>query len=87
LICVSFYSAAALSAFPAAQNIPHSAEAISVAQYTAAFLVAEARRSNHTFTDEDLQTAIIWNYSPAFSGKDGASSFDQSYFFDYDSGS
>lgn len=65
------------------QAIPHTASAVAVAQYTAGFLVSEARKSKHSFTDEDLQSYIIWNYSPTFSGKNNASGFDQSYFFNY----
>ncbi|KAI5078471.1 hypothetical protein GOP47_0006142 [Adiantum capillus-veneris] len=62
-------------------SIPHSAEAIHVCQSVANFLVSELRKSNHTRSLEDEKKFLIYNYSPYYTGKDGHSSFEQSYVF------
>lgn len=60
--------------------IPHSNDAVLVAQYFANFFVAEARKSTHTFGAKE-NDYLIYNYPANFTGKAGGY-FTQSYFFD-----
>ncbi|XP_066536474.1 gamma-glutamyl hydrolase isoform X2 [Hoplias malabaricus] len=61
--------------------IPHTPSAIKATFYMAHFFVNEARKSLHSFTsEEEEQEALIYNYSPIFTGK--KSSFEQIYYFD-----
>lgn len=60
------------------EAIPHTPQAITVAQYTANFFVSRARNSSHTFDYGELDQYIIWNYQPVFSEPNG-SDFEQEY--------
>lgn len=63
------------------EQLPHSAIAVEAAQYLANFFVNEARKSSHVFNEAELEKIIIYNYTPRFTGKGGASAFTQSYVF------
>ena len=62
------------------EAIPHSVEAVRVAQYTANFFVDLARQSTHAFSYSDLDNVIIYNWTPTFSERNG-SGFEQVYTF------
>eukprot|EP00245_Coleochaete_scutata_P002261 TRINITY_DN12973_c0_g1_i1.p1 TRINITY_DN12973_c0_g1~~TRINITY_DN12973_c0_g1_i1.p1 ORF type:complete len:391 (-),score=83.06 TRINITY_DN12973_c0_g1_i1:702-1874(-) len=69
-------------------RIPHSADAVKVAQAVANFFINEARKSRHrSVSREQLMDDLIYNYSPVFSGRQGNGTdvvFDQSYVFNAD---
>jgi gamma-glutamyl hydrolase len=49
------------------QATNHSEHAVAVMQYTANFLIQEARKSSHKFVSSEAeQKALIYNYSPLF---------------------
>jgi len=63
-------------------SIPHSARDVAAGQYFAKFLVAEARKSQHSFsssTEEDKY--LIYKDQPVFT-RNITTSFEQCYFFD-----
>jgi len=62
------------------ERLPHTASAVRAAQYISSFFVNESRRSNHTFTGSQLQSRLIYNFSPVFTGAQG-SDFTQEYIF------
>lgn len=62
------------------QDIPHSAHAVALCEAMAAYFVNQARRSTHTYPAAELMQAVIWNYNPVFTGKQG-SDFTQVYAF------
>lgn len=63
------------------EAINHSPEAIKIAQYTANFLVEQARNNQHKFSsDSEEDSFLIWNYQPSRTGP----SFVQTYFFPND---
>uniref|UniRef100_W5LDG2 folate gamma-glutamyl hydrolase n=2 Tax=Astyanax mexicanus TaxID=7994 RepID=W5LDG2_ASTMX len=60
--------------------IPHTPSAIKTTFYMADFFVNEAKKSLHSFSSqEEEQNALIYNYSPSYTGK--MSAFEQIYFF------
>jgi len=60
--------------------IPHSPSAIKTTFYMAEFFVSEARKNFHRFeTEEGEGKALIYNYSPVYTGIKSA--FEQMYFF------
>lgn len=62
-------------------TLNHGREAVRMAQYFADFLVNEARKSNHTFPNEEFVSELMfYNYKLWFAG---APSFDYYYFFNY----
>jgi len=59
-------------------SINHQPEAVEVSQHLANFFVNEARKSNHSFTDANLErNSLIYNYNP-LKWHDG---FNQVYVF------
>ena len=63
------------------EQIPHSAHAVSVMQWVANFLVAEARKNDHAFASTEAeQAALIYNYVTTFTGAKG-SSFEEEYIW------
>ncbi|XP_075069672.1 gamma-glutamyl hydrolase [Mixophyes fleayi] len=61
-------------------DISHTAEAVHVAFYMAEFLVKEARKSQHQFSEEaEARNPLIYNYCPIYTGN--ISVFEQMYFF------
>ena len=63
-------------------QISHSPHAVDASQYLAEFFVAEARRSENVFRSAaEEEQALIYNYTPYFTGSRG-SSFQMCYFFD-----
>jgi gamma-glutamyl hydrolase len=64
------------------QRTPHTENAIKVAQYFANFFVGQARKSLHKFINRKEESdALIYNYSPVYTGKRNDSSFEQVYLF------
>lgn len=63
------------------EAIPHTPQAIEVAQYTANFFVEHARNSTHRFAYGELDSLVIWNYEPVFTEPNG-SDFEQEYQWD-----
>ncbi len=64
------------------EDINHDASAIYAMQYFANFFVNECRKSLHSFPDQDTESkALIYNYSPVFTGINPDASFVQSYIF------
>lgn len=62
--------------------IPHSYDVIDASQYFADFLVAQARRSGHTFSSQTQEDKyLIYNYQPIFT-RNVTTGFEQCYFFD-----
>ncbi|KAM6953479.1 gamma-glutamyl hydrolase [Aplochiton taeniatus] len=60
--------------------IPHSPAAIKTTFYMGNFFVSEAKKSLHRFANKDeLQKALIYNYSPVYTGVKSA--FEQLYYF------
>lgn len=59
-------------------GIPHTKEGVYVAQAAANFIVAEARKSTHAFTEAELDRHLIYNYNPV---RSHAGSFEQIYQF------
>lgn len=65
-------------------NIPHSLNAVKVAQYFANFFLEEARRNEHGFEDrQEERDALIYNYNPVFTGARN-STYEQVYVFGAD---
>jgi len=62
------------------EAIPHTYNAVIVAQYTANFFVQEARKSPHVYPYADLTKDIIYNYNPVFTYPNG-SGFEQCYIW------
>ncbi|XP_022703088.1 gamma-glutamyl hydrolase-like [Varroa jacobsoni] len=60
-------------------NIPHSAEAIRVAQYFAEFFVNETRKSKHRMREDFFAREAIYNYNPEYTQDQLI--FTQTYFF------
>ena len=55
------------------EDINRSLEARGVMQRLGDFLVEESKRSGHAFRSaEEEAAALIWNYSPVYTGKNGA---------------
>ena len=64
------------------EAINHSPQAVLLSQYTAEFLVQEARKNNHFYENwEQEDAALIWNYPVT---KTQSSSFVQKYYFKLD---
>eukprot|EP01027_Heterolobosea_sp_BB2_P024030 GEZU01036161.1.p2 GENE.GEZU01036161.1~~GEZU01036161.1.p2 ORF type:complete len:323 (+),score=115.49 GEZU01036161.1:34-1002(+) len=64
------------------EAIDHSFEAIQMSQYVANFFVNEARKSTHKFpTPQAAALALIYNYTPVYTGLAIGSDFAQCYFF------
>ncbi|KAJ8924851.1 hypothetical protein NQ315_001006 [Exocentrus adspersus] len=64
-------------------KIPHSKEAVEVAQYFGNFFVDEARRNNNTFPSIATEKkSLIYNYNPRYTGLKGNSVYEQLYVFD-----
>jgi len=62
------------------EAIPHGPQAVSMTLYLAQYLMAEARKSSHSYSDPlEEQSALIWNY-PVF---DTNPEFVQSYISDF----
>lgn len=62
-------------------KIPHSFNAVQVGQYFANFFVNEARKSEHTFPNSEMEKRkLIYNYSPTYTGLNNTS-FEQCYLF------
>lgn len=59
------------------ESINHSQHAVRAMQLMANFFVSEARRSKHTFSDQDIK--LIYSYTPTFTGS--KSFFEQKYYF------
>ncbi|KAH9365509.1 hypothetical protein HPB48_016287 [Haemaphysalis longicornis] len=61
--------------------VPHGPDALSVSQYLGNFFVNEARKNLHKFaTEEEEQSALIYNYPATFTQKHSA--YTQMYIFD-----
>ncbi|CAB1353214.1 unnamed protein product, partial [Coregonus sp. 'balchen'] len=59
----------------------HSAASVRASFYTAHFFVSEAMKNHHKFSSaSEEERALIYNYSPVFTGLDGI--FVQNYYFD-----
>jgi len=54
-----------------AENIPHSAIAVEATLYTSQFFINEARKSTSSFDEATLNTLLIYNTNPVFTGKAG----------------
>lgn len=52
------------------EDIPHSGDAVLIMQYLANFLVSEARRNTRSLGAQ-LDDALIYNFSPVYTGKTG----------------
>ncbi len=64
------------------EDINHSSDSIYAMQYFANWIVTEARKSYHKFPSVEQETAaLIYNYSPLFTGSDSNASFVQVYVF------
>lgn len=64
------------------EGIDHSAQGITVMSQMSQFFVNQARLSNRAFdSEQELEQALIYNYSPTYTGGPGHS-FEQSYIFD-----
>ncbi|XP_078691469.1 gamma-glutamyl hydrolase-like isoform X1 [Branchiostoma floridae x Branchiostoma belcheri] len=64
-------------------NITHSDAATRVSQAMANFFISEARRSQHEFpSPEEERAALIYNYTPVYTGNTDTAHFEQCYFFD-----
>ena len=64
------------------KSIPHHSIAIKFSQYVSNFFVQEARYSKHKFlSEEEEKAALIYNYSPTYSGKEDHAIFEQVYIF------
>lgn len=62
-------------------NIPHSGDAVLTAQAFSNFFVANARENSRKFSsEEELNSKLIYNYAPVFTGKTGGY-FEQEYQF------
>ncbi|KAJ8037926.1 Gamma-glutamyl hydrolase [Holothuria leucospilota] len=62
------------------KHIPHSEDAVKVAQYMARFIVQEARKNNHKFASpEEEQASLIYQYQPVYTGD--INICEQNYFF------
>lgn len=60
--------------------IPHTPQAIEIAQYFTNFFIGQARQNNQSFaTEEEESSALIYNYEPFFTGS--TSGFVQCYLF------
>jgi len=70
----------AIFEWTAREHIPHIVDAVAAAQFTATFFVNECRKSAHRFDYDELNKAIIWNYTPEFTYLKG-SNFEQCYFW------
>lgn len=63
------------------KNIPHSLKSVRMSQYFANFFVEEARKNDNAFADWlHEQSALIYNYNPAFTGLQN-STYEQLYVF------
>ncbi|XP_054716970.1 gamma-glutamyl hydrolase-like [Uloborus diversus] len=63
-------------------SVPHSLEAIQVAQYFSNFFVDEARKNTHQFPDLAVEDSmLIYNYNPVFTGKYGSGYIDEQIYF------
>ncbi|XP_034036361.1 gamma-glutamyl hydrolase [Thalassophryne amazonica] len=60
-------------------HYPHCPLAVQINFYIAAFFVNEARKSQHSYDPEDLKKAVIYNYSPVYTGT--TCMYEQIYFF------
>ncbi|XP_012559207.1 gamma-glutamyl hydrolase A [Hydra vulgaris] len=74
------------NAFEFSQNeqLPHSVNAVRMAQYVANFFVDESRKNSHKFPSAKLeQDYLIYNYNPVYTGgKEGRlTNFEQVYLF------
>merc|ERR1712013_26179 len=68
---------------PNRPGIPHSREAVNVAQYFAEFFIDIARHSTHTFqTRGEEEQYLIYNYQPVYTGAEKDNwGFQQAYVF------
>lgn len=63
-------------------NIPHSQEAVNVANYFGRFFVRLARSSLHKFNDREEEKYLIYNYRPMYTGKRSIGmGFEETYLF------
>lgn len=73
-----------------ALHIPHTPQAIEMAQQLANFFISEARRNSHIATDMEVDNLLIYNWAPTFTGKQAypgeEADFEQAYFFKHGSG-
>ncbi len=68
-----------ISEWDTQEVIPHSANAVSIAQYTANYLVSQARNSSHTFPSAAAEaSALIYNWAPLYT-LDITGDFEQCY--------
>lgn len=66
------------------KNIPHTKDAIKIAQYFATFFINECRKNgNHFDGVDDENQSLIYNYPAVFTGLKN-SVFEQSYLFEKD---
>ena len=65
------------------KNIPHSRDAIKVANFHAEYFVEQTRRNHHQFESRELEEAyLIYNYFPDYTGREDIDfSMQQSYLF------
>ncbi|XP_069946351.1 gamma-glutamyl hydrolase isoform X1 [Cherax quadricarinatus] len=62
-------------------SIPHTPEAVEIAQNFANFFVDQARQNNQSFkSKEEEEAALIYNYQPFYTG--ATSGFEQCYLFE-----
>eukprot|EP00090_Calanus_glacialis_P045280 TRINITY_DN8294_c0_g1_i1.p1 TRINITY_DN8294_c0_g1~~TRINITY_DN8294_c0_g1_i1.p1 ORF type:complete len:323 (-),score=87.85 TRINITY_DN8294_c0_g1_i1:89-1057(-) len=68
---------------PKYSGIPHSREAVNVAQYFAEFFIDVARQSTHTFQSRaEEEEYLIYNYQPFYTGAEKNNwGFQQAYVF------
>lgn len=78
---VQFHPEKNMFEFKSTAKIPHSWNATKVSQYFANFFIEEARKNDHSFPDLEAEyKALIYNYSPLYSGIKN-SSYEQVYMF------
>jgi gamma-glutamyl hydrolase len=68
---------------PKLPGIPHSREAVNVAQYFAEFFIDTARQSSHSFQSRsEEESHLIYNYQPVYTGAQMDNwAFQQAYVF------
>jgi len=64
------------------QKLSRISEARAVLQYFANFFVDEAKKNEHFMADDEAEKHLIYNYSPIYTGANGTSTTEQTYFFD-----
>lgn len=63
------------------EPIPHTADAVAVAQYMANFFVGEARKCKHLYPFDRLMADAIWNTPVVYTYKTEGSDFIQKYYW------